>query len=113
MSSSTARCTTTARPDRSPSRCSVANPLLIAGTAWSVDDLAAVIEAARTLVRGVRPLEVDGREVAVPTIPHVWDLLEALDRPYDRNEERDPAMRPLTRARSDPAGRWRCLARGS
>ena len=35
---------------------------------------------------------VDGREIAVPTRPHLWRLLEALAAPYDRHEGQDPAL---------------------
>ena len=64
----------------------------IAGQEWRLDELAALIEAVRTLARGIRLERVDGIEIAVPTRPHLWALLEALDAPYDRHEGQDPAL---------------------
>ena len=64
----------------------------IAGEGWRPEELAALVDAARSLARNVRPVTVDGREIAAPTLPDVWRLLECLDAPYDRREPLDPAM---------------------
>ena len=64
----------------------------IGGQGWRSEELAALVDAARTLARNVRPVTVDGREVAAPRLPDVWTLLEALDAPYQRREPLDPAM---------------------
>lgn len=66
--------------------------VVIAGEAWRPDELAAVIAAARTLACGISLERVDGREIAIPTRPHLWALLDALDAPYDRREGSDPAL---------------------
>ena len=66
--------------------------ILIAGERWRVEELAAVVVAARTLARNFRPVEVDGREIAAPRLPDGWTLLECLDAPYQRREPLDPAM---------------------
>ena len=64
----------------------------IAGEGWRPEELAALVAAARTLARNVRPVEVNGREIAAPRLPDVWTLLEALDAPYLRREPLDPAL---------------------
>jgi len=64
----------------------------IAGQTWHEQELAALITAARTLARGITLERVNGVEIAVPTRPHLWALLEALDAPYDRHEGSDPAL---------------------
>ncbi len=66
--------------------------LTIAGQTWHAAELAALVTAARTLTRGIRLERVNGVEIAVPTRPHLWALLEALDAPYDRCESLDPAL---------------------
>jgi len=72
--------------------------VVIAGEAWRVEELAGVIAAARTLARGIILERVDGREIAAPTRPHLWALLEALDAPSDRGEELDPALHDVAAA---------------
>ena len=66
--------------------------ILIAGEGWRPEELAALVDAARTLARNVRPCAIDGREVAAPRLPDVWTLLEALDAPYLRRDPLDPAL---------------------
>ena len=66
--------------------------ILIGGEAWRTEELAALVVAARTLVRNIRPCTSDGREIAVPALPDVWTLMETLDAPYLRREPADPAL---------------------
>ena len=70
----------------------MAGEILIGGEGWRVEELAALVAAARTLARNVRPERVGDREIAVPRLPDVWTLLEALDAPYLRREPADPAL---------------------
>ena len=64
----------------------------IAGEGWRPEELTALVAAARTLARNVRPCTIGGREVTAPRRGDVWALLEALDAPYLRREPLDPAM---------------------
>ena len=66
--------------------------ILIGGEGWRPEELAALVVAARRLVRNVRPQTVGGREIAVPRLPDAWHLLECLDAPYVRRESSDPAL---------------------
>ena len=70
--------------------------LAIAGERWRRDELAALIQAVRELLRSSR---IDGRlrdaddplRITVPG-PELWALGEAIDRPYGRREADDPAL---------------------
>ena len=66
--------------------------ILIAGEGSRPEELAALVDAARTLAGNARPVAVNGREVAAPRLPDLWLLLEAADGPYQRREPLDPAM---------------------
>ena len=64
----------------------------VGGERWRLEELAALVGAARTRARNVPPQQVGGRELAVPRLPDVSTLLEALDAPYLRREPADPAL---------------------
>ena len=53
----------------------------IGGATWSVEELDRLVIAARAVVRGAKPIELDRGEVmAVPERPTLWELMTALDR---------------------------------
>ena len=66
--------------------------IVIDGEGWRLEELAALVAAARGPVRRVRPVSIDGRELAAPELPDVWALMEAVDAPYLRREPADLAM---------------------